>query len=418
MRAADIKDRETLEAWLRGRPEQDAIVIAHRAALRVLPIWGAAMGEDWTRKGDLTALPVLHCGLISAVAGSLPAADIQDASRFAAAAAAGSAVDADAPDDAFSAAAAAVDATFASAVDAASAAALAVTLVDAYALVRADAEIVEGEGNPVRAALWSGKMPKALAQAERAMLAIWDSEPAARWAFWRRWWAGAKAGAPIDPQLQLAIVQGIDEETWKDTDAVAARIVEIEREFRDGLGGVAQDLLDLPPAPTSVVATVRQAMVQHREALPATFETILGYILLEVARLQARNYRDDDDAVEAQRQIRTLTTIYEAVERLSALVPDSPDMPEGEAEEAEKLSRLIFRRFCDWPRAKPGVFEDNAADLADSAYRAALVGGFACLAPMIGTAPDKALIAGAVLFGGKKIVDTAKAAKEAFGSDK
>lgn len=91
---------------------------------------------------------------------------------------------------------------------------------------------MEEEGNPVRATLWSRKMPEALVKAERAMLAIWDAEPAARWEFWRRWWAGAKTGAPIDPQLQLAIVQGIDEATWNDPDAVAARIVEIEARLK------------------------------------------------------------------------------------------------------------------------------------------------------------------------------------------
>ncbi|WP_305970471.1 MULTISPECIES: hypothetical protein [unclassified Mameliella] len=204
MRAEDFEDQRTLVAWLRERPRRDAVVIAHRTALRALPLWGAAMGEDWARKGDLTALP-------------------------------------------------------------------------------------------------------------------------------------------------------------------------------------------------------------------PTLDNILGYISLEIDRLQSRNYRDAEDAAEAQREIRVLTTIHVALSRLETLVPDGADMPEADAEQAEKLTRPVFRRVREWPRAKPGTFDDNAADLVDRAYRAAMVGGFACLAPMVGAAPDKALIAGAVVFGGKKIIDSVKAAKDAFG---
>lgn len=78
-----------------------------------------------------------------------------------------------------------------------------------------------------------------------------------RWNFWNRWYASAEVGEPIDPQLQLAILEGIDDETWKDVDAVAARIVKIEREF-DGDGADENDDIDraltaLPPAKQEVV---------------------------------------------------------------------------------------------------------------------------------------------------------------------
>lgn len=57
---AEITDRESLERWLVGRSQSDAVAIALRSACRVLPLFGRAMDEDWARKGDLTALPILR----------------------------------------------------------------------------------------------------------------------------------------------------------------------------------------------------------------------------------------------------------------------------------------------------------------------------------------------------------------------
>jgi hypothetical protein len=64
MTPEDISDRETLERWLQGRAERDAVAIAHRSALRVLPAWIDAMSEDWAHKRSFSALPVLR-GLLT-----------------------------------------------------------------------------------------------------------------------------------------------------------------------------------------------------------------------------------------------------------------------------------------------------------------------------------------------------------------
>jgi hypothetical protein len=44
--AAEIRDEESFEAWLKARPEatrrQEALALAHRAAMRVVPLLGQA----------------------------------------------------------------------------------------------------------------------------------------------------------------------------------------------------------------------------------------------------------------------------------------------------------------------------------------------------------------------------------------
>ena len=59
--SVDIKDRESLKAWLKDQPHEVAVWIASRAAARVLPVWwDAVLTEDWARKRDLTATPIVR----------------------------------------------------------------------------------------------------------------------------------------------------------------------------------------------------------------------------------------------------------------------------------------------------------------------------------------------------------------------
>ncbi|WP_043137914.1 hypothetical protein [Mameliella alba] len=260
MKAEEIKDRETLEAWLRGRPRRDSIVIAHRAALRVLPVWGAAMGEDWARKRDWTVLPLLRCALVSHLAshatnvdfaGFAVAADDSAADIWASALNIGR----NSPGSGASAAADAIQSGYQAVqlVGGASIETVARVIRTAEQLdesrsilsaTKLDARSLE-EGKKLSTCplwYWPDHSPKPFRSMERDMLAIWDGDPPDRWDFWRRWWEGAKTGQPLDPELQLAIVKGVDEETWKDPDKVAARIAEIEDAFNTERA--AEDRLD------------------------------------------------------------------------------------------------------------------------------------------------------------------------------
>ncbi len=53
-----IDSEASLKDWLEGRPPRDAAIIAHRAAMRVLPVWVEQMKEPWARKLDLGSRPI------------------------------------------------------------------------------------------------------------------------------------------------------------------------------------------------------------------------------------------------------------------------------------------------------------------------------------------------------------------------
>lgn len=72
MTAQDITDEGLLKAWLQDRPQSGAI----RIAKRVIPLWSGAMGEDWARNPDLTALPLLRQALTSGIVADSPTPEV------------------------------------------------------------------------------------------------------------------------------------------------------------------------------------------------------------------------------------------------------------------------------------------------------------------------------------------------------
>ena len=72
---SEIKDRDSFKAWLESRPEEsqraEAILLANRIALRVLPIYGVwAFDQDPNR--DVTNTPIFRALLTSSVAAVSP----------------------------------------------------------------------------------------------------------------------------------------------------------------------------------------------------------------------------------------------------------------------------------------------------------------------------------------------------------
>jgi len=73
LKVSDIEDQDSLEAWLLDRPEDEAktfaITIAHRAAMRVLPIyWGWVEKSGAGKIYELLSLPILRCDVITGTA--------------------------------------------------------------------------------------------------------------------------------------------------------------------------------------------------------------------------------------------------------------------------------------------------------------------------------------------------------------
>lgn len=71
VQASEINNRKTLKAWLDARPEdtrqRDAVVIAHRAAMRVLPDYFGAVENKWYASLNITPLNFLFRSLARSV---------------------------------------------------------------------------------------------------------------------------------------------------------------------------------------------------------------------------------------------------------------------------------------------------------------------------------------------------------------
>ncbi len=83
VRANEIRDENTLVAWLEARPkdtrQRDVTVIAHRAAMRVLPIFVLDLGKHSVANQDLAALPFLRTSLTSEVCMANMSIDVENA---------------------------------------------------------------------------------------------------------------------------------------------------------------------------------------------------------------------------------------------------------------------------------------------------------------------------------------------------
>ncbi|MEP3347857.1 MAG: hypothetical protein ABJN34_02495 [Litoreibacter sp.] len=225
---SEIVDFDSLKAWLEARPKEDAVVIAHRAAQRVLPI----VWQDFTRRGELTPLPFLRCNLTSGEVCYAGSPEVKAAANAANAAAKAAAADAAAANAAayaaFSAANAAANAAYASANAANAAYAAAAYAADAAAVlwnnVRQDAaSLTAGQNlstiplwadddNPLQK-LWVDLVPELRAQ-------FTGSEQSARaeegidYSFWIDWYERALKGTETRWEM-IAKIALIADDVWQ-----------------------------------------------------------------------------------------------------------------------------------------------------------------------------------------------------------
>ena len=207
-------DRKELEAWLKTRPREDAILIAQRAAMRAFPVWASQMREDWAQDHDLTCTTALRCYVGTGVFGKYPAPEIASAASASAVSAFAltSAASASAFAASDSAAASAVSAaSVASATDAASASGDAAAFAFAafaasdrvvfWASTEQDVAIQQSGGDLLAAPLWHGDPPALWLKCEPQALDNLTLETGDPNSFGHRWWRGAGGG--IRPMARL-----------------------------------------------------------------------------------------------------------------------------------------------------------------------------------------------------------------------
>ncbi|MFN5826055.1 MAG: hypothetical protein ACK446_03315 [Rhodobacterales bacterium] len=271
---ADIKDRQTLEAWLKGRSREDAICIAHRAAMRVAPLFWIRLGEDRARERDLTAVVTLWPLLTSGVARADPTPKVRAAAAAAAAVAradrsgyrgrvdstAGAAevakvraaareakpVEAElvtkalalltaiasvfpkigdaalgaaafaafaATPEGFAAAPAAAPEVFAAFATHAASLCLAAAS-EFWPSVRMDCAALDASRDPFALPLWDGPVPEPIADAWAQTRQEWANAGGPVWAFWTQFYENALAGRPQDWAL-LHDIALIPAEDWQ-----------------------------------------------------------------------------------------------------------------------------------------------------------------------------------------------------------
>jgi hypothetical protein len=241
---AEIKDRETLEVWLKARLIEDAIAIAHLSAARVLPLYFA--GPD-----DIKGSTTFEIGAITVVRSVFTSAVgrvVSDEATLTAAFHANERpyrlqTDSVVSDLGYLSASRYAQFTADYAVrtmarrqpsfaaEGAFAAYRSTSSMRIWAAIRADASALQSGLDPFTLPLWPSTPPEWFTSAEAAMRAYWNQNTAV-WSFWQRWWDAATSGDPLPWDLQRDIAL-IDDAIWHaGPEAVAIKIEEIEEEHR------------------------------------------------------------------------------------------------------------------------------------------------------------------------------------------
>jgi hypothetical protein len=230
VKADEIRDEESLRGWLEGRPREDSVIVAMRAAARAAPVaWAHPILRE--REGELTSVSICRSLLIASVAarGPNPAiiAAAWDSAGF--------------TDDVLSGAseirmsvAAAARAAWAVGDDPATFAVDAVTQVarldSGWSEVSHDCGLLNGGEDLSGRALWSVRYPVYFRDAWAQFLELWQTDRNYR--FWLRWWEGVVSGNPFSWDLQEKVAL-IPNEVWQEgPGAVAEAIHEIEEVLR------------------------------------------------------------------------------------------------------------------------------------------------------------------------------------------
>ncbi|MCA3440325.1 MAG: hypothetical protein INF50_08335, partial [Rhodobacter sp.] len=378
-------------------------------------------GENWARKGDLTALVSLWPLLTAGVARTYPTPEVKAAASadaaartafdIAAEAAATVVYAVDAAETAAYATAAAADSD---AIDARNAGAESNYAAHLQS-VRMDCAALEEGGDPFILPLWDGPLPERIADAWAQTRQEWAKAGGPVWAFWTQFYENALAGRPQDWPLlhDIALIPAKDWQGGPDrVHPIIEGMLKRRADQEKGKGEVAQDLAGLPAAPRPTIQQVQAALSLNRVALPPTFDAVEGFIALEIERLQSRNHQSDDEAAEARRMIRTLSFLAEAVLQMRAAVPAEGPAKESQARDVEGLARVYMKKLGDLPRIKADEVVEGIWSAGKGACQVGLIGCSATLMVAFGLPALASVAAATLVFAPKLGSDAIKGAVE------
>ncbi len=232
---------------MQGRSREDAVAIAARAALRVLPVFW-----QWSVKNHKTeqaTLYVLRATLISAVLSKLPNSKMENAAQSATSAiyavlsSGGYKLTEEATKAAYSSANAAAVGSggIRAAVDAVLNASYAAVGVDIWCEVRVDCETLHRGEDLLSTPLWSEENPYEKVWLNIKLTSSHAQNSPEKWRFWLDWYATMlNPTIRTDHWLFYQRVALIEELVWEDgVQAVATRISEIDYEMQLQSGPMA-----------------------------------------------------------------------------------------------------------------------------------------------------------------------------------
>lgn len=337
---SEIRDQESLERWFLVLPcdkeaqRKIALTVAHRAAMRVLPVcWEIAIGRELTYN-ELTSMSFNRRCIVSGFAAISPSPEISvtapasataaiasvRVSSYAAAAAAAAAARS-------ATAAIATDSVYSHAAAVAGSANIAAGLIggsEIWESLRTDCGLVETGQDPMDAPLWHGlDVPTARlwpALKER-LLKLPETEG---WDFWIDWYDHAmdpvRNGQQNVALLTEIVTQG--EAFWKGTDKeLNTRIAELVREFEGREATLSASNTKLTP---------KQELERNAQTVSLQIQALRSLIESELRELRGRNDVPEDDREQFASRIEILERI---VARVLAM--------EGEFEAGEASSTAL-----------------------------------------------------------------------------
>jgi len=235
------------------------------------------------------------------------------------------------------------------------------------------------------------------------------------WLFWIRWYDNVLAGVPQDLDF-LSRVASIPMEVWqRGPEAVAERIEELVRPS-EAPQGVEQVVPFGSEASVSEkrISTIRTAMQYNLPRLPATFDSVLSLIGLEIECLQRKNFRDEFDKDECIRQTRLLLSLNDTIEELRNVVPAQGEVTLEEAKKSERLLHVYAKKLADLPLARADEVVEGVWQTGKGFLRLGLLGVSAGLLASFGLPPVASVLAGSIVFAPKQMTDILRVARDAL----